>query len=341
MCSTVSRPARREALDGIAFVAQDTPLYSYLSVADTLRLVSSLANTWDEARARARLDALGIPLRRKVGKLSGGQQAQVALAVALARHPRLLILDEPVAELDPLARHDFMSILMEAVAADGVSVVLSSHVLSELERVCDYLVLLSRGSVQVAGTVDDLVATHRVLHRAGGLRPTRCDGRAPSCANGAPATAGQPAGPHHQATNRARRAGRTTRATSKKSCCATCARPTRAHCPDPTQPASTLEVGAGMTRDRGQPREEARPGSRPMRGLAWVTWRQHRLALAGVLAVLGGVGVFMLFNGLAMHHAYARLGLDTCGDAQRPDCQSQLSAFQQDYPGWADHLPHF
>jgi ABC-2 type transport system ATP-binding protein len=156
-------PGSSEALDGIAFVAQDTPLYKYLSVADTLRLVSSLANTWDEARARARLDALGIPLSRKVGKLSGGQQAQVALAVALARHPRLLILDEPVAELDPLARHDFMSTLMDAVAADGVSVVLSSHVLSELERVCDYLVLLSRGSVQIAGTVDDLVARHRVF----------------------------------------------------------------------------------------------------------------------------------------------------------------------------------
>ncbi len=98
-----------------------------------------------------------------MGKLSGGQQAQVALAVALARHPRLLILDEPVAELDPLARHDFMSTLMEAVAEDGVSVVFSSHVLSELERVCDYLVLLSRGSVQLAGTVDDLVAAHRVF----------------------------------------------------------------------------------------------------------------------------------------------------------------------------------
>jgi ABC-2 type transport system ATP-binding protein len=156
-------PGSPEALDGIAFVAQDTPLYNYLSVADTLRMVSSMANTWDEARARVRLDALDIPLSRKVGKLSGGQQAQVALAVALARHPRLLILDEPVAELDPLARHDFMSTLMEAVAADGVSVVLSSHVLSELERVCDYLVLLSGGSVHIAGAVDDLVASHRLF----------------------------------------------------------------------------------------------------------------------------------------------------------------------------------
>ena len=156
-------PGTRDALDGIAFVAQDTPLYKYLSVADTMRLVASLSDSWDEAHALARLDALGIPLDRKVGKLSGGQQAQVALAVALARHPRLLILDEPVAELDPLARHDFMSTLMEAVATDGVSVVFSSHVLSELERVCDYLILLSCGRVQIAGAVDDLVAMHRVF----------------------------------------------------------------------------------------------------------------------------------------------------------------------------------
>ena len=156
-------PGTPEALDGVAFVAQDTPLYQYLSVADTLRLVSNLARTWDEAHARARLDALSIPLARKVGQLSGGQQAQVALAVALARHPRLLILDEPVAELDPLARHDFMSTLMEAVADDGVSVVFSSHVLSELERVCDYLILLSQGSVQIAEGADELLATHQVL----------------------------------------------------------------------------------------------------------------------------------------------------------------------------------
>ncbi len=156
-------PGSPEARDGIAFVAQDSPLYKYLSVADTLRMVANLTNTWDGPHARARLDALAIPLNRKVGKLSGGQQAQVALALALARHPRLLILDEPVAELDPLARHDFMSTLMEAVADDGASVVFSSHVLSELERVCDYLILLSRGSVQIADGTDELLATHRVF----------------------------------------------------------------------------------------------------------------------------------------------------------------------------------
>src|SRR5206468_7404336 len=127
------------------------------------RLVASLANRWDEADARRRLDALAIPLDRKVGKLSGGQQAQVALAVALARHPELLILDEPVASLDPLARHEFMAALMASVAEDGTSVVLSSHVVAELEKVCDYLIVLSGGRVQVAGEVDALLATHHML----------------------------------------------------------------------------------------------------------------------------------------------------------------------------------
>ena len=158
-----TEPGSLAALDRIAFVAQDTPLYPNLSVADTLHLVGSLSNRWDEANARQRLADLDIPLRRRVGKLSGGQYAQVALAVALARHPELLILDEPVARLDPLARHDFMAALMAAVADEGLSVLLSSHVVSELERVCDYLVVLSRGQVQVAGDVDELLASHRIL----------------------------------------------------------------------------------------------------------------------------------------------------------------------------------
>jgi ABC-2 type transport system ATP-binding protein len=157
------RPGSDEALTRIGFVAQDTPLYPTLSVADTLRLVASLSSRWDEANARARLVDIDIPLNRKVGQLSGGQRSQVALAVALARHPELLILDEPVARLDPLARHEFMATLMVAVAEDGISVLLSSHVVSELQRVCDHLVVLSDGRPQVIGDVEDLVATHQVL----------------------------------------------------------------------------------------------------------------------------------------------------------------------------------
>jgi ABC-2 type transport system ATP-binding protein len=148
------------ALDQIAFVAQDTPLYKTLSVADMIYITRSLNRRFDQPYARARLDDLAIPLRRKAGKLSGGQQAQLALTLALARRPRLLILDEPVAMLDPIARHDFMATVLAAASADGVSVLLSSHVLTELERVASYLILLSRGRVQLAGEVDDLLATH-------------------------------------------------------------------------------------------------------------------------------------------------------------------------------------
>ena len=151
------------ALDGIAFVAQDTPLYKNLSAADMLHLTRNLNRRFDQPYAKARLGELGIPLNRRVGKLSGGQQAQLALTLALARRPRLLVLDEPMAMLDPLARHDFMATVMTAVADDGVSVLLSSHVLAELERVADYLILMSRGTVQVAGDGDDLLACHRVL----------------------------------------------------------------------------------------------------------------------------------------------------------------------------------
>ncbi len=151
------------ALDGIAFVAQEMPLYKNLSVADMLHLTRNLNRRFDQHYARARLAELGIPLTRKAGKLSGGQQAQLALTLALARRPRLLVLDEPVAMLDPVARHDFMATVLAAAAEDGVSVVLSSHVLAELERVADYLILLSRGRVQVAGEVEDLLASHRLL----------------------------------------------------------------------------------------------------------------------------------------------------------------------------------
>jgi ABC-2 type transport system ATP-binding protein len=156
-------PGSPEALDGIAFVAQDMPLYKSLSVADMLHLTRNMNRRFDRSFAESRLADLGIPLKRKAGGMSGGQQAQLALTLALARHPRLLVLDEPMATLDPLARHDFMATVMAAMVDDGISVLLSSHVLTELERVADYLVLVSQGRVQVAGEVDDLLAHHRLL----------------------------------------------------------------------------------------------------------------------------------------------------------------------------------
>jgi ABC-2 type transport system ATP-binding protein len=156
-------PGSPGALDGIAFVAQDTPVYSNLSAADMLHLTRNLSRRFDQPYAESRLADLGIPLGRKAGKLSGGQRAQLALTLALARRPKLLVLDEPVAMLDPVARSDFMAMVMTAATAEGVSVLLSSHVLTELERVTGYLIVMSRGRVQMAGAVDDLLAGHRLL----------------------------------------------------------------------------------------------------------------------------------------------------------------------------------
>jgi ABC-2 type transport system ATP-binding protein len=148
------------ALDRIAFVAQDAPLYKNLPVTDMLRVAGYLNLRWDSELALARLDRLGIALRKKVGALSGGQKAQLALTIALARRPSLLVLDEPLAALDPLARHDFMESLLSEVAAAGISVLLSSHVVAELEQVADYLIVLGRGNVLVSGEVSSLVGSH-------------------------------------------------------------------------------------------------------------------------------------------------------------------------------------
>lgn len=154
------------ALDGIAFVAQDMPLYRHLSVADMLHLTGNLNLRFDISYARRRLSELGIDSKQKAGKLSGGQQAQLALTLALARHPRLLVLDEPTAPLDPVARHDFMATVLTAMADDGVSVVLSSHMLTELERVTDYLVVISNGRVRVNDEVEALLGCHRLVTTA-------------------------------------------------------------------------------------------------------------------------------------------------------------------------------
>ena len=147
----------------VGFVAQDTPVYAGLSVADHLRFGAHLNPGWDAAYAEDRIERLGLDPGQRAGKLSGGQRAQLALTLALAKRPRLLILDEPVASLDPLARREFLQDLMEAVAEYEVSVILSSHLVNDLERVCDYLVVLAASRVQIAGDVDALIASHHRL----------------------------------------------------------------------------------------------------------------------------------------------------------------------------------
>jgi ABC-2 type transport system ATP-binding protein len=150
-------------LQKVGFVAQDTPAYAGLSVGKHLLMGAYLNANWDQELARRRIDQLGLDLRQKAGSLSGGQRAQLALTMAIAKQPALLLLDEPVASLDPLARREFLQGLMEIVAGHGVSVVLSSHLIADLERVCDYLVLLVASHVRLAGEVAGLLATHQRL----------------------------------------------------------------------------------------------------------------------------------------------------------------------------------
>lgn len=151
----------------VGFVSQDTPTYSSLSVADHLRFGAELNPHWDDKLALARIERLGLDLKQRAGKLSGGQRAQLALTLGVAKRPELLILDEPVASLDPLARREFLQDLMESVADQDLSVILSSHLVSDVERACDYLVVLVDSRVQVAGDIDELLSTH---HRLTGPR---------------------------------------------------------------------------------------------------------------------------------------------------------------------------
>jgi len=160
------RSPRRDAKDvlpRLGFVAQDHPLHRNLTIAETLRYGHKLNPTWNPQLAASRVERLGLSTKQKVGQLSGGQQAQIALTLALAKQPQLLVLDEPVASLDPLARREFLNAVMEAVVDEGITVVLSSHIVSELERVCDHLVTLAQGVTQLDGSIAEIVARHRLL----------------------------------------------------------------------------------------------------------------------------------------------------------------------------------
>jgi ABC-2 type transport system ATP-binding protein len=152
-----------QTLPRLGFVAQDHPLYKDFTVADLLTLGRKLNPRWDDTLALARMQKLGIPLKRPAGKLSGGQQAQVGLVLALAKRPELLLLDELLAQLDPLARREFLRTLMDAEAESGLTVLLSSHIIGDLERVCDYLIILSASYVQLAGDIQEIQRTHKRL----------------------------------------------------------------------------------------------------------------------------------------------------------------------------------
>ena len=171
-----ARPTGRSAQrEKVGYVGQDTPTYANLSVADHLRIGAHLNPAWDAALAGDRIDRLGLDPEQRAGRLSGGQRAQLALTLGIAKRPELLLLDEPVASLDPLARREFLQDLLETVAEQELSVVLSSHLVSDVERACDYLVVLVDSRVQVAGDIEHLLATH---HRLTG--PRRDEGKLPT-----------------------------------------------------------------------------------------------------------------------------------------------------------------
>ena len=246
----------RAALDGVAFVAQDTPLYRSLSAADMIHLTRNLNRHFDDAYALARIKALDIAPGRKAGSLSGGQRAQLALTLALARRPRLLVLDEPTAQLDPLARHDFMAVVMTAMAEDGVSVLLSSHVLAELERVADYLVLISRGRVRIAGAVEELLSEHRLLTGPQASHRIRTGGPSSTSAPEPSSTYWS----RHRPTSRPHGAGRLARSVSKN-----CPWPTSAKTPrllDPHPWRSSDEYHRPRCRPAGHCRTRSMAQSR-------------------------------------------------------------------------------
>ena len=152
--------AGAEQLARVGYVAQETPTYANLSVADHLKLGAKLNPRWDGKLAQERIEQLELDPNQKAGKLSGGQRAQLALTIAVGKRPELLILDEPVASLDPLARRSFLRHLSESVHENATSVILSSHLVSDLERICDYLIVLAASRVQVAGETTALLAQH-------------------------------------------------------------------------------------------------------------------------------------------------------------------------------------
>jgi ABC-2 type transport system ATP-binding protein len=148
------------AVGRVAFVSQEKPVYRHFSVADVLRLGRRLNVVWDEGRARRWLERFEIPLDKACGKLSGGQQAQVAFALAIGSRPSVLMLDEPLANLDPLARREVTAELLGEVAETGMTVLLSTHVVAELAGVADYLLLLAHGRLLAGGDLDDLLGRH-------------------------------------------------------------------------------------------------------------------------------------------------------------------------------------
>jgi ABC-2 type transport system ATP-binding protein len=161
--SVLGRDPLREpaVLAEIGYVAQGAPLYRSFRVAETIEFVRRTNAHWDDEIVLELLTS--ISPRTLVGALSEGERARLALALVLGKRPRLVLLDEPFASLDPLAGREFLQLLMDGVAEASATVVVASHVVADIERVCDHIVLLSGGGVRLEGNVEALLESHRLL----------------------------------------------------------------------------------------------------------------------------------------------------------------------------------
>ncbi len=282
-------------LSRVGYLAQDSPLYRDYRVEDMLRFGRAMNPAWDDALARERLAAAEVPLRRRAGKLSGGQRAQVALALALAKRPRVLILDEPLAALDPLARRDFLRSLLDSAAATHLTVLLSSHLIGELARVCDHLVVIRNGRLRLAGELDELLAEHHWV-----------------------------AGSHDDTAHLPNAVQVLSRSSHERH-----AR-LLVRSADPLyNPA--LVVTPVDVEDLVMAYLEAAPDARPRRAaMIWQTWRQQRSAAIVAAVILAGLAGAIVTVGTIARRRASALGLPHCLAAHR-DCGSAIEALHRDF----------
>ena len=156
-----------DVLARVGYVARDAPLYRSFTVRDTVEFARATNPGWDWSIASEYLTRLDPGQR--VSTLSAGERARLALAVALGKRPELVLLDEPFERLDPLAAREFLQLLMDGVSELEATVVIASHVIADIERVSDHIVLLGDGNVRLEGSAEELIATHRLL--TGAARP--------------------------------------------------------------------------------------------------------------------------------------------------------------------------
>ena len=294
-----------DVLTGVGFVAREAPLYRSFTVADTIQFARATNPGWDASIAGEFLTRLSAGDR--VSALSAGERSRLALAVALGKRPELILLDEPFERLDPLAAREFLQLLMDGVSELEATVVIASHVIADIERVSDHIVLLGDGRVRLEGSAEELISKHRLL--TGAARPL-----------------GRIAGVEEIV--RKRSSGRQMTLLVRID----------GRVVDPSW--SVDEIGledlllAYMAPERLPGPEASGEGAAAM---AWVTWRQHRHQLLIGLALIVALALAALVTGLPMRTAYEREALSSClPPAARSGCDIIVRHFQSEFGGRVD-----